>query len=150
MKRQDLLRSHQFCLSLWLTSVALGCHPSMPPANHSEIGLKSVDSRPLQADLSSQVDTGTCFGIRNDFSGRLSQEQESRIPDSLRGASCVESVCNVTAAELTEMIKGKTKLAVETRGRSNYVAVRDFRCVHFGKGTSGMMLVVERYCVIDK
>jgi hypothetical protein len=94
--------------------------------------------------------TASCFGIPCDFSGKLSAEQEKCVPPELRGAFHVESVRNISAIELAGELKRKEKLAEESRDGSRYVALRDYRCVTFPNGVSGMMIVVERYRVEDK
>ncbi len=94
-------------------------------------------------------DADTSFGISNRFSGKLSDDQERGVPEALRGAYLVEAIQRVSAGEFSQQTKGKTQLAEERRGKNRYVAVRDYRSVSFGNGSSGMMIVVERYYVID-
>jgi hypothetical protein len=105
---------------------------------------------PSRSKLPAVGHAGTCFGIGNDFSGKLSDEQERRVPEEIRGAFYVESVCEVTAAGLPARTKGKTTLAEESHDGARYVAVRDYRCVGFANGASGWMIVIGRYCVIDR
>jgi hypothetical protein len=95
------------------------------------------------------VKTATCFGIPCDFSGKLSKEQEKNVPQALHGAYYIESVQNLNSTELAKEAKQKEKLAEETQNGIRYVALKDYRCVDFG-GSSGMMIVVERYRVTDR
>lgn len=90
-----------------------------------------------------------CFGIPCEFSGKLSDEQEKNVPSVLHGAFYIESVRNVTSTELAKELEHKEKLAEETHNGSQYVALKDYRCVDFG-GQSGMMIAVERYKVTNK
>jgi hypothetical protein len=105
---------------------------------------------PPRPEQPAAADDGTCFGIRNDFSGHLSEAQERGVPEALRGAFQVESVQIVSAAELSDRMKSHVRIAEETRGNCRFVALWDYRCVDFGNGTSGMMQVIERYCVSEK
>ena len=90
-------------------------------------------------------DPDTSFGIPNTFSGKLSREQEGNVPEALRNAFYVESTRDISPAQLAEELKTKTRLVEETRKGDTYVALRDFRHVDFGEGTSGHMIVIERY-----
>jgi len=104
------------------------------------IALFAVGCSTLPQDNISQ-----CFGIPCNFSGRLSEDQERNVPQQLRGAFYVESVQDITKSTLAEKVKSQTKLAEEARDGQTYVAIRDYRCVDFGKGVSGQMIVIERY-----
>jgi len=86
-----------------------------------------------------------CFGIPCNFSGRLSEDQEHNVPEQLRGAFYIESVQDITNSTLADKVKSQEKLAEETRDGQTYVAIRDYRCVEFGNGVSGQMIVIERY-----
>ena len=141
---------HSYYWVLWLAVMAVGCGPSRPPVSDPGTRPEPASSEPTRPNPHAIGDADKCFGISNDFSGRLSDEQERSAPDELRGAFYVESVRKVTGAELSERTKGKTKLAEESRDGTRYVAVRDYRCVGFPNGASGMMIVIERYCVINE
>lgn len=95
-------------------------------------------------------DASSCFGIPCAFSGKLTAEQQKSIPSSLHGAFYIESVREINKVELSQKLKRKEKLAEEVRDGVTYVALKDFRCVKFGNGVSGMMLVVERYRIEDR
>ena len=89
----------------------------------------------------------TCFGLKDSFSGRLTEEQEAHVPESLRGAFHIETVQDITPAALKKLTARKERVAEEMRGGVRYVALRDYRCVHFDGGVSGQMIVIERYRV---
>lgn len=95
-------------------------------------------------------DTASCFGIPCEFSGKLTAEQERSIPSGLRGAFYVESLRPINKGTLAQELKHKEKLAEEVRDGATYVALKDYRCVEFGSGVSGMMIVVERYRIEDR
>ena len=107
-------------------------------------GFCSPEPAPPAADTHS---TDACFGIPGDFSGRLTPEQEKSVPPALRGAFRVEHVRDIQANSLEPLLKNKTLMAEETRDGVRYVALKDFRCVHFDAETSGMMIIIERYRV---
>jgi len=94
--------------------------------------------------------TNSCFGIPCDFGGKLTPEQEKGVPSELCGAFSICSVRNISEADIQQILTRKQKAAEETRGGVKYVAVRDYRCVQFSKQVSGMMIVIERYRVVDK
>ena len=111
------------------------------------LGSASPDAAPIanSADARAQ-----CFGIPNDFSGKLPPEREQHIPKPLRGAFYIESVHDITTDELAERLRVNSQLAEEVRDGNTYVAVEDFRDVEFGNGVSGMMIVIERYRIVDR
>jgi len=90
-----------------------------------------------------------CFGIPNDFSGHLNEAQEQELPAAVRGAYYVESVREISAADLAQMKQGKQEFAEERVRACKFVAVRGYRCVSFPGGMTGQMIVVERYRVVD-
>jgi len=91
------------------------------------------------------VSDGTSFVIDNQFSGQLSDKQEEFAAKELRSAFHVESVQDITKAELARRMEHNDKVLEETRDGVHYVALKDYRCVHFGNGVSGQMIVIERY-----
>ena len=93
---------------------------------------------------------GSCFGLPCAFSGRLAPEQEKGVPAALHGAFHIESVSEIGRAEVAKVLEHKEKVAEEAHDGAAWLAVKDYRCVDFGNGTSGMMIVIERYRVRDK
>jgi len=85
------------------------------------------------------------FGLPNEFSGRLTEEHRSAAAEAIRDAYYVESVQDITSAELERVAQGTDLVAEETRDGVWYVALRDIRCIHFDNGVSGQMFVIERY-----
>jgi hypothetical protein len=71
------------------------------------------------------------------------------VPKKLCNAFHIESVQDISLSGLAEELKHKEKLAEETRDGTKYVALRDYRCVDFDNGASGMMIVIERYRIKD-
>lgn len=134
------------CLQVMAAAILLlGCTPEPP--------LGQTDAGTSQAAIGNQPDAGrldTSFGIANTFSGKLSEEQERTVPQALRGAFVVESLREITPAELARELESKTQVAEETRDGRRYVALQDFRCVQFSDDVSGQMIVIERYVVLSK
>jgi formylglycine-generating enzyme required for sulfatase activity len=95
------------------------------------------------------VSTTSCFGIPCAFSGKLTPEQEKGVPSELCGAFRIFSVRDVSEADLQQILKNKEKVAEETHNGVKYIAVKAFRSVHFSKQVSGMMIVIERYRIVD-
>jgi hypothetical protein len=93
---------------------------------------------------------GSCFGLPSAFSGRLTPDQEQGVPAALHGAFYIESARQVGHAEVAKVLAHKEKVAEETHDGATWLAVKDYRCVDFGNGTSGMMIVIERYRVREK
>jgi hypothetical protein len=108
--------------------------------------LVATDGLPASDDKK----TNSCFGISCDFSGRLTPEQERNVPPALHNAFYIKSVRDISETNLRQLLTKKKQMAEETRDGVRYVAIKDYRCVDFGKGTSGMMIVIERYRVVDK
>jgi hypothetical protein len=94
--------------------------------------------------------TNSCFGIPCDFSGKLKPEQEKGVPLEIRSAFYVEFVRDISEADIQQILKNKEKVAEETHNGVKYIAVKAFRCVQFSKQVSGMMIVIERYRIVDK
>jgi hypothetical protein len=92
---------------------------------------------------------GVCFGLPDDFSGRLNEIQELFVPEGLRDAFCIESVREISSAKLAEEIKGKEIVAEEVVNGKRHVALLDYRCADFGNGVSGSMRVIERYRIVE-
>jgi hypothetical protein len=125
------VRGSAIPLSVFIVLAATcGCSPSTKPAS----GPSGVG----------------CFGLPADFSGRLDPREEAKVPAGLRGAFYIESVQEITSADLKSRLDGQEKVAEEAVHGIRYVALKDYRCVDFGKGVSGMMIVIERYRVLDQ
>ena len=90
------------------------------------------------------------FGLPNSFSGRLSAEQESLVPEDLRNVFHVESVREAPASVMHKSRVEGTLVAEETRNGHHFIAVRVTHCVHFSDSLSGMMIVIERYRIIGE
>ena len=88
--------------------------------------------------------------IANEFSGKLSQDQERIVPEALRGAFTVESLRRITAPELAKELEFKTLVAEESLEGERYVAIKDYRHVEFSPEVSGQMIVIERYVVVPE
>lgn len=152
--------------SVLLAALQVGCtgqqrpQPSVPVASQlisTDAQATAVDgvSAPCSAvvtdagDARNTTNSPSCFGIPCSFSGKLSDKQEKAVPSELRGAFYVESVRDITPAELAEQLKHKRKVAEETSDGVTYAAVQDYRCATFPSGVSGMMIVIERYRLTD-
>ena len=124
---------------------------------NSDEGLPISSSRPQSHAVASD-ETATdekgkeniSFGIPNDFSGRLTNEQERSVPEALQGAFYIESVQTISSAALEKETKVKDVVGEESRGGKKYVALRDFRHVAFSDEVSGHMIVIERYQIVDE
>ena len=114
----------------------------------AEAGAVAVASDEKATDEKDKDDVS--FGIPNDFSGRLTEEQKHRVPKSLQDAFYIESVRTISSAALEKETKVKDIVAEESRSGKRYVALRDFRHVAFSDDLSGHMIVIERYQVVDK
>jgi hypothetical protein len=99
------------------------------------------------ADRAESAVPGSCFGLPCAFSGRLTVDEEKGVPAALHGAFHIESVRGIGRAEVEKVLAHKEKVAEETHDGATWLAVKDYRCVDFGNGTSGMMIVIERYRV---
>ena len=93
---------------------------------------------------------GSCFGLPCAFAGRLTPDEEKGVPAALHGAFYIEYVQEISRANVAKTLEHKEKVAEETHDGATWLAVKDYRCVDFGNGTSGMMIVIERYRVRDK
>ena len=135
------------CLLLLAQACAAACGCA-PPASRADLPQVSGPDLPPAA---SPGPPAACFGLAPDFSGRLNRQQEAIVPEALRGAFYVESVSDITATELSATLgnKQKEKVADELHAGTKYVALKDYRCVDFGNGVSGMMIVIERRRVVD-
>ena len=111
--------------------------------------MNSCATSPASRDSARTTSQGECFGVPYSFSGRLSPDQEARVPEALRGAFYIESVRHMTSTNFEMRAKDREIIAEETRNGERYVALRDYRCVDFGNGVSGLMIVVERYRITN-
>lgn len=137
------------CAMILLFAAGCGCRPTAQHPPHEigqsvEKGIEHVDTA-----LNSGAE-GKSFGIPNEFSGRLSDEQERLVPKALRGAFIVESLRTILETDLEKALRYKTLVAEESCEGKRYVALQDFRCVHFSDDVSGQMIVIERYVVEAK
>jgi hypothetical protein len=106
-----------------------------------------------RADENQTVDAGPgslAFGIADDFSGKLTEEQEKAVPEPLRGAFYIGSLTRITTSELEEKLKFATLIAEERRDGRRLVALQEFRHVIFSDEVSGQMIVIERYLLIPE
>ncbi len=106
-----------------------------------------------RADENQTVGAGPgslAFGIADDFSGKLTEEQEKAVPEPLRGAFYIGSLTRITTSELEEKLKFATLIAEERRDGSRLVALQEFRHVIFSDEVSGQMIVIERYLLIPE
>ena len=129
--------------------VLMGCEgesASEPTEGSAQtpIASRRADDR----ESSSTGPSSRVFGIANDFSGKLNEEEEKAVPEPLRGAFYIESLRQVTTAELEKELKSKTLVAEENHDGNRCVALKDFRHVQFSDDVSGQMIVIERYWVI--
>lgn len=79
-----------------------------------------------RADENQTMDAGPisrAFGIADDFSGKLTEEQEKTVPEPLRGTFYIESVKRITTSELEKELEFKTLVAEEKRDGSRLVAL---------------------------
>lgn len=140
------------------SSISIPCYPEKhvdgvdPDTQSMEYILKLKDFMGKEAASmdTGMVSTNSCFGIPCAFSGKLTPEQEKGVPSELYGAFSIESVRDISEAGLQQILKNKEKVAEETHNGVKYIAVKAFRCVQFSKQVSGMMIVIERYRIVDK
>ncbi len=101
-------------------------------------------------EQSMQGDIGqSCFGLSNSFYGRPNHYQQRNLPQAMRGAYCIEPVKNITMTDLKEMLKKKQLVAEEFQKGERYVAMRDSRIVQFDTFVSGLVIIIERYHILD-
>ena len=133
-----------------LSSVILmGCEgESAPEPIDNSVQSSSASNRTDDHESSGGIPSDRVFGIANDFSGKLNEEEEKAVPEPLRGAFYIESLRQITKAELEKELRWKTLVAEEKHDGNRYVALKDFRHVQFSDDVSGQMIVIERYCVI--
>jgi len=128
---QNALEGEGWTVQQSATSVKVR-RPGEPPAYEVEV-----------------VPPDSSFGIPNDFSGHLTEQQEQQATPALRGAYYVESVSSICSADLGQLKQNKQQISEETVRGHKFVAFRDYRCVAFPGGVTGQMIVVERYRVVD-
>lgn len=128
---QDALEGEGWTVEQSATSAKVR-RPGEPPAYEVEV-----------------VPPDSSFGIANDFSGHLTEQQEQQATPALRGAYYVESVRDIRSEELRQLKQNKEQISAETVWGHKFVALRDYRCVAFPGGVTGQMIVVERYHVVD-
>lgn len=129
---------------LFMLILFSGCAGEPPAVPTSSAAQTSAEKTGNEFPASSS------FGIADDFSGKLTEEQEKSIPKPLRGAYYVETLQRATKAELESKMKSKELVAEETRGGNRVVAIKDYRHVQFSAELSGQMIVIERYLVIPE
>ena len=111
------------------------------------LGCGGYQTEQVAAEKQAAVAATLAFGIDDDFSGKLTSEQESSIPKTLRGAYYIETLRRITKRELEQALKSKELVAEETRDGKRVVAIKDYRHVQFSENLSGQMVVIERYVV---
>lgn len=89
------------------------------------------------------------FGISNNFYGRLTENQESKISQAMHEAYCIEPVRNISRSELKKIAQKKEFIAEELNNGEHYVAMKDLRIVQFDTFAAGLMVYVERYRIVD-
>jgi hypothetical protein len=138
----------RYLLLIAVSLAPLGC-ASEPPTEPTHVEADQSDHSVVADGDEPHAEevVGECFGIVNSFSGTLSDEQERMVPEGLRDAFMIESLRQIKATDLAKKLKVRTQVAEETRENKRYVALRDYRCVHFSAELSGQMIVIERYVV---
>lgn len=102
------------------------------------------EEQSIQADFSQ-----SCFGLSNSFYGQPNHYQRRNIPQAIKGAYRIEPVRNISMDELKEMLKKKQLVAEEFKKGRHYVAMRDSRIVQFDTFVAGLVIVIERYRIVD-
>jgi len=67
----------------------------------------------------------------------------------MRGAYRIEPVKNISMMDLKEMLRKKQLVAEKFKKGERYVAMRDSRIVQFDTFVSGLVVVIERYHILD-
>jgi len=140
------------------SSISVPCYPEKVPdgvdpdtrAMEFLLNLRDFMGKEVTPIKTGLASTNSCFGIPCDFSGKLKPEQEKGVPSELCGAFYIEFVRDISETNLQQILKNKEKVAEETHNGVKYIAVKAFRCVQFSKQVSGMMIVIERYRIVDK
>lgn len=91
----------------------------------------------------------TSFSISNSFYGRLTEEQERQVPQTMQGAFCIEPVRNISSSDLKQIAQKKQFIAEELQNGAHYVALRDLRFVQFDTFSAGLMVYIEKYRIAD-
>ncbi len=108
------------------------------------IFIVGCEEQSKQADFSQ-----SCFGLSNSFYGRPNRYQCRNLPQAMRGAYRIEPVKNISMMDLKEMLRKKQLVAEEFKKGERYVAMRDSRIVQFDTFVSGLVVVIERYHILD-
>ena len=136
-------------LAITVSLVLIGCdNDSRSGPKTGPVQTPTDSHRVDDHESSGAASVSRVFGIANEFSGKLTEEEEKSVPKALQGAFYVESVRQITTAELENELKFKTLIAEENHDGNRYVAVKDFRHVQFSDEVSGQMPVIERYLVV--
>lgn len=134
------------CVSVFL----IGCGQENLPSSAPD-GEPAADSSDTGNENQTDADrVSTAFGIADDFSGKLSEEQEAAVPEAFRGAFYIESLSHMTAGQLDKELEFKTLIAEAERDGSRLVALKDLRHVQFSDEVSGQMIVIERYLLTSE
>lgn len=133
-------------MSVMLT--LLGC-VGEPPSHQTKSRVQTPDdsNRADDHESSDAAPVRRVFGVASNFSGKLTEEEEKAVPESLHGAFYIEALRQITTTDLETELKLKTLVAEENHDGNRYVALKDFRCVQFSDEVSGQMIVIERYLV---
>lgn len=89
------------------------------------------------------------FGVSNSYDGQLTGRFEDRVPQPMQNAFWIEPVRDVTTSELNEITKKKQFVAEEVNNGQLYVATRDLRVVQIDTFSTGLLVYIERYRVVD-
>src|SRR4051794_10071483 len=135
-------------ITITLTLMGCGGETAPEPANKGVLPFASPNLDQEERSTGA-VSTAESFGIANDFSGKLSEEQEKAIPESLRGAFSIESLKRITTANLAKELQFKEQVAEEFHDGKRYVALKGFRHVQFSDEVSGHMIVIEGYVIVS-
>lgn len=89
------------------------------------------------------------FGVSNTYDGQLTGQLENRVPQPMHNAFWIEPVREITPTELNEITKKKQFIAEEVNNGQLYVAMRDLRMVQIDTFSTGLLVYIERYRVVD-
>lgn len=125
------------------TLLLIGCHPTKP----SDQSASRTDESTRAPNLPADFTHGETFGIPNSYSGELTDELATRVPDELRNAGWIEVLRPITATELAKVIEFNEQVAEEVRGGNRFVAVKSLMSVVVPGVGSGLTTVIRRYVV---
>lgn len=144
-KRLPILRN--FIGLVFCVVFILGCEEQSMQA-HGAAGAAAL-ARPVNCGLGQADLNHSCFGLSNSFYGHPNHYQRRNLPQAMRGAYRIEQVKNISIIDLKEMLKKKQLVAEEFKKGERYVAMRDSRIVQFDTFVSGLVIIIERYRIVD-